>query len=68
MTTEDTERLLAENARLRAALQWVMDQITAGVLVRDMSHDGDVSWALKMMEFMTGLNKMNAALVETREK
>lgn len=61
----------AENARLIAAapnllesLTWIFGEIEKGNLVRDISKDADNGFAIRMMQFISGLGKAQAAIAK----
>ncbi len=54
--------LLRQRDALREALAGIFQMIESGELVRDVSKDGDPSWAMTVVPLVTKLNQARAAL------
>lgn len=61
------ERLEAVNAQLLDACKWTFQALTDGVLVRDISHDAERDWAMKMVQFVGQLSKLRTAIKAAEE-
>ncbi len=56
------DALKARVAQLEEALKQFMSWLESGLLVRDITHDYQFDWPLKMMQFVNELNKIQALL------
>ena len=64
--SKEIDRLRAENVELRKMLKQFMVWLEDGTLVRDISHDSEPSWAIRLIKFTSALN--NAAAVLSKPK
>lgn len=60
----EVDRLRAERAELLAALKSVMSDIDNGVLVRNVSRDGEPNWSLEMLSFVRRLQECQHAIAK----
>lgn len=59
---EHRERLSAAAPDLLASLKDLLNDIDTGLLVRDITRDGEPGWALHMMDFVGRLQAAQAAI------
>ena len=64
---EDYEALRTENARLREALQGMLQLVEADVLVRNTANDHAVGWSTQALLIVQALQQANAALQPVRD-
>ena len=57
-------RLIAAAPELLEACQWFIKQLDDGVLVRDISRDGEPGWPMRMLGFTGALAKAVAAIAK----
>lgn len=57
-------RAVNSHDELLAACQWFMAQLDHGVLVRDISKDGDPDWPMRMLAFTRNLSGAAAAIAK----
>ena len=65
--TSDAEantHLIAAAPELLEACQWFIKQLDDGVLVRDISRDGEPGWPMRMLGFTGALAKAVAAIAK----
>lgn len=62
------DEAMAENGKLRVALLDMFKMIDEGMLVRDITKDGDEFWAFEMLKFVSRLNQARAVLSEGDKK
>lgn len=60
-------RLIAAAPELLAATQWFLSEMEAGTIVRDITKDGDPDWSLKMLRFVSGLQKAQTAVAKATQ-
>ena len=63
--TEADARLIVAAPDLLEALKALMNDIDSGVLVRDITHDGEPGWSIRMMDFVGRLKAAQAAIANT---
>lgn len=55
--------IMATEALLKSC-KWFMKQLDDGVLVRDISRDGEPGWSLRMLKFTASLSEVSIAIEE----
>lgn len=57
-------RLIVQSPALLKACKWFMQQLEDGVLVRDISKDGESDWAMRMLKFTASLSDAHEAITK----
>jgi len=65
---EANAHLIAAAPELLEALKLLFSYVESGELVRDISRDGHVDWSLRMMHFVTDLNRVQSAIAKAEGK
>ncbi len=60
--------LRAENERLRAALQGLMDMVSNGSLVRPVDRDAEAGWTMRQLPLVMALKAADDVLDATKRR
>lgn len=63
-TSEATDSRTAATNELLAAAKTVIDGFAQGIFTRDISHDGDPGWAMRLLPYLQAIGKMNDAIAK----
>ena len=58
---------VSETDALLKACKWFMQQLEDGVLVRDISRDGEPDWHMRMLRFTVSLSEASEAIARAEE-